>query len=357
MTRSDDDVEFRFKAADYRVRLFLSVDLSGSTAFKNSINGENRNNGGTPLWVTVFEQFYSDFPARYKANYQRRRNDTIGDDTCPVVWKAVGDELVFCGRVSNKMSISIALSTFIETMHEYRKVLLDAKHGLNVKGAGWLAAFPEPNRAVQVKNTGSEEDLLSASEALEAKADEQPFNYDFLGKAIDTGFRVAAQATPEKFSLSVQLASIMVSEPEGFGFDHAIWFEKTISLKGVNRSEPYPVMFIDTMAHLPFQNVRELERGLLNRQNAPNKKQLSGYLKAYCEAVGTDQIALPKDANCSAVTTPESYSRHRPEIERHLSQEADREFSNADEGEPSDDGNPDAELLEVDLNPLSEDNT
>lgn len=62
------DQNDKFEAAEFRVRLFLSVDLSGSNAFKNSADGEDRDSG-SPIWVTIFEQFYRDFPDKFKTEY------------------------------------------------------------------------------------------------------------------------------------------------------------------------------------------------------------------------------------------------------------------------------------------------
>ncbi|MEM9717172.1 MAG: hypothetical protein AAF826_11710, partial [Pseudomonadota bacterium] len=89
--------QLRFQAAEYRVRLFLSIDLSGSTAFKNSKEGQDRSEGATPYWVGVFQNFYSDFPSLFASHFERLKNSSVGSDFCPKLWKAVGDELVFCG--------------------------------------------------------------------------------------------------------------------------------------------------------------------------------------------------------------------------------------------------------------------
>ena len=59
---------------------------------------------------------------------------------------------------------------------------------------------------MNLRNSGEASDFLTASEALESAADATPFEYDFLGKAIDTGFLIASFAKPERFVLSVQLA-------------------------------------------------------------------------------------------------------------------------------------------------------
>lgn len=325
----------RFTAAEFRVRLFLSVDLSGSTAFKNSHDGEQRERA-SPRWVTIFETFYRDFPAKFRSQYQEAKTSRSGKDNCPSLWKAVGDELVFCGRVSNRNSVMTSLMAFIDTLHAYRKLLSDENIPLNVKGAGWLATFPEPNRAVQLRNLEANENFLTASEALESAADKQPFEYDFLGKAIDTGFRVASLAKPERFALSVQLARLLASSEDGSGFDHWIRLDLPTVLRGVNGGEGYPVLYIDTLKHLNAEGIRLKERQLLKQYEAPSKADLSSYLEAYCKVVGTDEILLPLTANDPQIPPPENYTNHKAKISEHLEAERGREISEAQVEEPED---------------------
>lgn len=345
-------IDQNFEPACYRVRLFLSADLSGSTEFKNSKHGENYQEGISPKWVSVFQHFYTDFPVRYATNYQDNVNSTTGFDNCPKLWKAVGDELVFCGKVSTKKSIWISLSSFIETLHDYRKHLFDQQTGLNIKGAAWLAAFPEPNRAVQLQRSSKTPDFISASEALEAAADEQPYDYDFLGKAIDTGFRVATIATPERFALSVQLARLLVSSPPAIGFAHDIHFDQTIALKGVNRGEPYPVLFIDTMEHLPTKDARMKERDLLNKSESSNRNKISGYLEAYCRAVGTDEIMLRNSFQDESPDEPKSYTDHKERILEHFRQEKYRGSDEKSDTAPDTEDNAEEENSDDQLNSI-----
>jgi len=350
-----DVSELRFVAANYRVRLFLSVDLSGSTAFKNSSSGEQRHQDSAPQWVTVFQQFYADFPALYGSEFQKQTNDGVGEDRCPQLWKAVGDELVFCGVISNQKTCIVALNAFISTLHIYRKKLMDAGIELNVKGAGWLAAFPEPNRTVKLRKVDGEPDFLSASEALELSADQAPFDYDFLGKAIDTGFRVASNAQPEQFVLSVQLARLIACADPDMGFAHPIRVERPKVLKGVNKNEPYPMLYIDTMQHLPTKQAKTLEREVLGESAPPSRESLASYLKAYCAVVGTDEITLKVDANSDDIAPPESYTQHQEPIAQHLSSEQGREFDGENGEDIADDGDA-VDLGGVTLEPLSDDN-
>lgn len=323
------DQNDKFEAAEFRVRLFLSVDLSGSTAFKNSADGEARDSG-SPIWVTIFEQFYRDFPDKFKTEYSTEKNQECSDE-CPDLWKAVGDELVFCGLVSNVASVICALKAFIKTIHSYREELISNFVSLDLKGASWVACFPVPNRAVQLIVNKGEEKYFSASEALEAAADKNTCAFDFLGKAIDTGFRIASLATKERFILSVQLARILANCPPGSGFDYELRIDKPVQLKGVNKNEPYPVLYIDTMEHLAVKNIRLLERELLNQDSAPNREKLSNYLSSYCELVGTDEISLPRTSKDGKLTPPQSYKDQKQKISDHLSAERDRIYSSNEE--------------------------
>lgn len=189
-----------------------------------------------------------------------------------------------------------------------------------------------------MRREDGEPDLFSASEALEAAADQRPFDYDFLGKAIDTGFRVAGAAKPERFVLSVQLARLLASAPPGFGFDYEIRLDQPIFLKGVNRGEPYPVLYIDTMTHLSVEGIRKKERALLNPNGAPGRELLADYLHTYCQVVGTDEIMLPADTLDEVPLEPASYSEHREAIAEHLRQERGRgsDGMKEDETDPAD---------------------
>jgi hypothetical protein len=259
---------------------------------------------------------------------------------------------VFCGRVTNKRSVAIALIAFIDTLHSYRKLLQDEKIDLNLKGAGWLAAFPEPNRAVQLSFEDDTPAPFSASEALELAADDRPFGYDFLGKAIDTGFRVAGTAKPERFILSVQLARLLAGLPNGSGFDHNIRFDKPHFLKGVNQGEPYPLLYIDTMTHLVVEDIRQKERSLLGNGNIPDRPALAAYLNAYCEVAGTDEIMLAADAHGETLAGPASYQEHREQIAEHLLQEQQRDSNETTSEDLIADGEIDELPDEETLNPL-----
>lgn len=301
--------------------------------------------------MTVFQKFYSDFPSLFATEFQNQKNASVGADMCPQLWKAVGDELVFCGRVTNKKSCAVGLTAFLKTLYNYRQQLADQDFDLNLKGAGWLAAFPEPNRTVQLRTRDGSPELLPASEALEHAADENPFEFDFLGKAIDTGFRVASRAQPDRFVLSVQLARLLASNGPDLSFGYPVRMERPSILKGVNKNEPYPVLYMDTMDHLPTRDAKQLEREVLREDEPPNQTKVAAYLAAYCAVVGTDEIMLKSDSAAEEVGVPASYSEHKEMISKHLEGEKKTEFdggSNGYEDTPAED----VDLEAASLSPL-----
>lgn len=58
-----------YQVPAYRVRLFLSVDLTGSTAFKH--------NQKSPLiWLKAFQKFYGEFPKILQEQYIKIGKDS-----------------------------------------------------------------------------------------------------------------------------------------------------------------------------------------------------------------------------------------------------------------------------------------
>lgn len=198
--------------------------------------------------------------------------------------------------------------------------------------------------------------MHSASEALEASADTAPFDYDFLGKAIDTGFRVANNAKPERFILSVQLARLVVGGGPELGFGHQVRLDRPSPLKGVNRNEPYPVLYIDTTQHLTTEKTFLLEREILSEDTPPTPAKLNAYLEAYCAVVGTDEIKLKLDATTKNTEPPESYVTFKTLIEKHLQSMVGQEFD-GQSGENTEEEGEVAELEGIKLEPLKANTT
>src|SRR3954464_11424459 len=99
--------------ADYRLRLFLSVDLANSTVFKfregNRPAASEISSGHTstrPRWLVVTTKFYSDFTAVLISRFNALRAAMeIKCDFEPKIWKTIGDEIVFAMTVKTSDEI------------------------------------------------------------------------------------------------------------------------------------------------------------------------------------------------------------------------------------------------------------
>jgi hypothetical protein len=99
------------------------------------------------------------------------------------------------------------MHAFLRALNAYGRQLDANGKYMDVKGAGWLAPFPFPNITVTATHSSTTAD--ESLDELERKADETPSSYDFLGKDIDSGFRVARYAAADRFVASVELAWLL----------------------------------------------------------------------------------------------------------------------------------------------------
>lgn len=217
---------------DYRLLLFLSVDIVGSTAFKNK-DKEDLNN-----WTEVFTNFYTEFTESFESIYDTRlkhnqkvfdqieciKKSSIGieTDAKPEIWKLAGDEIIFKIVVDNCLVIPTALVSFIETIKKYRESdFYDKEIDLDLKGCAWIAGFPVINKSFEING-----------------------NEDYIGHSIDTGFRLSKFASPIKFILSVDLVYLLIKLNIDEQFLSSLTYHGKESLKGVLNNKPYPIFFI-----------------------------------------------------------------------------------------------------------------
>ncbi|MBO1905626.1 hypothetical protein KHP60_09905 [Microvirga sp. 3-52] len=203
-------------APGYRLRLFLSVDLVGSTAYKSGPGKEPDSNPESeypnrPTWVGNIQKFFTDFPEIFRAQVSKVWEGADASAPSPQVWKTIGDEIVFCLRLRTSNDLVKTIAAFVHALQDYGLILERDGGYLDVKGAGWVAAFPVPN--ITIRRSGSSVDEASdlRDESFEEEADSAPAQFEFLGTEIDAGFRVARHAAPDRFVLSAQLALLLVS--------------------------------------------------------------------------------------------------------------------------------------------------
>lgn len=231
-------------------KLFLSCDLTGSTAFKQ----RPRSDWDTP-WQKVFLQFYREFPQRLYAQQKEHDADGLQFD----LWKAVGDELIFTCDVTSEPEICDAVDVWISTLRAYKANNLqkEDRSGLGVKGGVFLGTFPGPDHESTIPLTPNTESsgldvvMLNKAALAESKRDTEKYLFDFFGPSIDTGFRVVNKCNARYLTLSVEVAYAMVLmhlTPDGDNKSYSypgLKLMESMELKGVWGGRNYPVFAVD----------------------------------------------------------------------------------------------------------------
>jgi hypothetical protein len=176
----------------------------------------------------------------------------------------------FCNRVIDIDHAALSVSAFMNSLDNFSRTLKSNKTPLGVKGSGWLAAFPAPNISIKIPETSDAENIgeFGAEEEKESQADESPRRFDFLGKGIDTGFRISKNASEDKFSISVQLAHTLSRAAIKKRFHHTLTFHGRETIKGVVAEIPYPIISIDTERNEQQLELKSREMALNGSKNS-----------------------------------------------------------------------------------------
>lgn len=105
------------------VRAFFSLDLFGSTAFKNANQAEGPE---SPVWITTFKNFYarafSDFKAQVEELFAQQRESQYFADILPpkvYIWKVLGDEIIFyTTQIVSPEQLAVLVSAFNLTVEK-----------------------------------------------------------------------------------------------------------------------------------------------------------------------------------------------------------------------------------------------
>ncbi|SFN52772.1 hypothetical protein [Dokdonella immobilis] len=283
------------------MRLFLSADIVGSTAYKQRQSDSER-------WFSVVMRFYRDAEGHFLKQWQSRaarasdpavRTELFGDEP-PQLWKTIGDEVVFTQRVEQPWQVASCVDAWIEALNMMRDELTKEDASLDVKSSAWLADFPLRNREVGLRVTSEEleepEDLGNANQVRLAAyyGGKAGFVRDFIGPSIDTGFRIGTLASPRRLAISLELAHVLSgvygenlnarSMPAQVPKVQAprFFYDGADPLKGVMGGVPYPRFWL----HVGEDPLHEHEDALLGRFPAPVdivNRYTSGFIQQYPE--------------------------------------------------------------------------
>jgi hypothetical protein len=247
-----------------RLRIFLSVDLIGSTEYKISHIADQPTDGS--WWPLVSMLFYTDFQKKFLENWQdfvSSAGSKISVGPHPKLWKALGDELIFYKECVNQDEVVAAVQVWRRTVLDFKANWLHPE--LRFKTGAWLVGTPVRNWEVAFAHDEPDEmDVLLSGQSTaynfnllrqyyDAKSDRK-IDIDFIGPSMDCGFRILGFADERKFVMSADLAYLISSRvgtwnENGFG-DHypaiEFYFLGNQELKGYSRSGfDYPVFWLD----------------------------------------------------------------------------------------------------------------
>lgn len=327
---SPADEEFVVRSSlQPKLRLFLSADIVGSTAFKQ------RTDGAASIWFGLVRAFYPLAEQAFAREWglAKQRYPTSSEQTAlfgsdaPELWKTVGDEVLFTKCISHPAQALMCMNVWLRVLAELRTYLQKPTHkgGLDVKSSAWIADFPVRNREFFLPRHGTdpvtsdfdELDYLNDTWAQEHEAGKNHRARDFIGQSIDTGFRLAGSATPRQMILSVELAHMLSLECQSLG--KASYYSGPIplreftfryggrqSMKGVMGGAPYPLVWLDVE---PEKDIYRAEDALMNRPQ-PSATQIHQFTSAF--------IAESAGAFCTQLgfrdSKPVGYEEHEKSI-------------------------------------------
>ena len=263
------------------VAMFMSVDLSGSTAFKSQAQGDGEN----PEWLEPFEAFYREVPLIMMgqiAGAFAMENEVPHSG----VWKVIGDEIIFMAHPRTPTEAQLLTIAFYRTVINYDRKIFK-RWPLRIKGCCWAAQISGRNREIEIP------EMLGT--------DDNQVYVDFLGPDVDTGFRLSAKAGPGQVIISSNLVQLLAGMEESAGIQFH-YIGPTV-LKGVYVGRPYPLFLMAMPDCMPETWIWEAEEdpGLvaLGRNSPMASKdilellgRIQNYLNHMCHA-GIEALEFP----------------------------------------------------------------
>lgn len=252
---------------DSCIKLFLSVDIAGSTKLKNTNNyyqiqhfceehvtiekilEPNSHFTSEKIyekicedeahqdWSRIIQKCFDDFNTRFNGQLDLKTSSNL-----IFPWKMAGDELIYCIDVDTRTEVYKYLFAFFKTLRFFDKLYLEKGSYIRLKGSAWTAGFPIRNRIMTT---------ITYPEIPE-KCVSDPFCklslQDFMGPEIDIGFRIGKYTFPGIIVVSLELAYTLldsqlkkVKENERLRVVDTGWEE----LKGVWEGNKYPILWLD----------------------------------------------------------------------------------------------------------------
>jgi hypothetical protein len=242
----------------WKLRLFVSADLVGSTAYKASQSEKS-----SPIWASTFKEFFREFPATIEAQYAKLPDKHVDCNHHFKPWKFLGDEILFSVELRKFQESVSHIWVFKDAISEFPKSWARKNVPLSLKATAWLAGFPVTNTEIEIQTeTGN--------------------SLDFIGPSIDLGFRIARYSESRKFVLSADLALMVldaIHDTEIHDGKYQLILHGREALKGVIGNQPYPITWIDMRDGDP-----EVEEELLGVSHTHIPNKLTDYLRRFIDS-------------------------------------------------------------------------
>ena len=201
------------------IRLFLSVDMVGSTQFKARFTGQ-----GSQGWLETFRAFFCNFALMLAGQVGF---EFIDSECTPAidVWKAMGDEVIFVAEPASAEEAVSILRALLRTMTLYERKYFE-RLPLRLKGTAWLAEFGEQNIELDIAE-------LSGGDGAR--------HIDYIGPDVDLGFRLSKFARASSLVVSLDLVEQLLGAENVDSLSmHLLGAQE---LKGVMFGHPYPIVW------------------------------------------------------------------------------------------------------------------
>lgn len=277
--------------------LILSADIVGSTALKQSagfsphaletiltrpgLNDDEKRDevGKIEKWFDVLRYFYTASSAQFSSEFAASSDGEDMSDfgSPPLLWKTVGDEVLFYKDVAKPRQIANTIMAWQKAIRTLRTGLKMFEQRLDVKCTAWLAEFPVENK-ILIAPSASADGSSACSIASTFDDKIRACNGDFVGPSIDIGFRLATMSTARKFMISLDVAYFLASVSDD---NIALHYDGRQYFKGVAGGVAYPTFWIDMGDDDALDH---FEDQLLEKNLCPDKK-----VKQFCEKFYADK--------------------------------------------------------------------
>lgn len=312
-----------------RAKLFLSVDIVGSTALKQrQMSRESR-----PEWPAVISAFYGTsrsaidgaWDEAERACEEEKADKELLLGPSPKFWKTIGDEVIFWKDVTLETQVWMTIACWMRVIKDLRDWIADyrdpAIKALDVKGTIWLASFPIRNRVIVAHEVGTEEYRRTIEYLYGDGVEINASSFDFIGAGIDIGFRVSQFSTSQRMSIDLGTALLM-AKSQGRINDRAgtlnwsallpsqtgrvvdldnknkiverlgVFYDGSSTLKGVLGGMEYPRFWIDSASHDSMEYHQEQ---LIYPKENRRIRQKWSVIGDFCESVYRDRKSFIRE--------------------------------------------------------------